>query len=115
MNNGPQPAVLCGDIVDKRLYLRIVIEVTPVEFDAELRKLVNAVSLRTVGADHRLTATNEGARQVQPDALSNTGDQDRIHGFKNSARVWMFFSKQPPSAVVLVCEFESMTPRDFTQ
>ena len=115
MQNGSQPVVLCGHIVDERLHLRRLVEVTAVQFNAERCQLVDAVSLRTVRTDHRLAAADEGARQVQADALSHAGDQDRIHGFRNSARVWMFFSKQPPSAVVLVREFESMTPRDLTQ
>ena len=38
-----------------------------------------------------------------------------FQGLRNSARVWMFSMKQPPSAVVLVCELLSITPRDFTQ
>jgi hypothetical protein len=37
------------------------------------------------------------------------------HGFRNSARVWMFSRKQPPNAVVLVWELLSLVPRDFTQ
>jgi methyl-accepting chemotaxis protein len=36
-------------------------------------------------------------------------------GLRNSARVWMLVRKHPPSAVVLVWELLSMTPRDFTQ
>ena len=38
-----------------------------------------------------------------------------VHGFRNSARVWMFSRKQPPRAVVLVWELLSRMPRDFTQ
>ena len=51
------------------------------------------------------------------DAFTDPRDGDglRAHGFRNSARVWMFSLKQPPRAVVLVWEFVSITPRDLTQ
>jgi len=54
---------------------------------------------------------------VQANTLCNPRDEDRVlvHGFRNSARVWMFSLKQPPRAVVLVWELVSITPRDLTQ
>ena len=70
-----------------------------------------------VGGDDRVTARDEGLDQVQAEPLRRAGHQDRVafHGLRNSARVWMLSRKQPPSAVVLVFELVSITPRDLTQ
>ena len=106
------------DVTDRVLrHVGVAVEVAGIQIGAEAFELVHFGIARAIGADHRNAALQKGTGEVQPGAPADAGDQDRIaaHGLRNSARVWMLSMKHPPSAVVLVCELPSITPRDFTQ
>ena len=80
-------------------------------------QVIKTVSICPECANHRNSPVQEGQGKVQADAFTDSRDEDGLHahGFRNSARVWMFSLKQPPRAVVLVWELVSITPRDLTQ
>ena len=105
------------DDIYKTYQLRFVSEIALMQVGFVGFQLVHTTAPRSEGANNRLSASEKIQRKLQTEAVSHAGNQNRfvVHQLRNSARFSALVLKQPPSALVLVLEPLSITPRDFTQ
>ena len=95
----------------------VAVKVTSNQVGAGCFELVEFVTLRAVAAHDRNAVAQEVERKMVAKPSADPRDQHRILAghFRNSRRRSGFSLNSPPSAMVLVKEEESCTPRDLTQ